>query len=88
MTGTGRVWGVSASSAPRVTTVVTPRSSIWSSSSAQNLRHRMFGSMPCMSTTSRVAPGGRHTDSRVVGHSTRRVTPSTIRTVGLVTWKS
>jgi hypothetical protein len=48
----------------------------------------MFGSMPCMSTTSRLAPGGRHTDIRVVGHSTRRVTPSTMRTVGRVTWKS
>ena len=57
MTGTGRVCGVSASSAPSVTTVVTPSCSMCSSSSAQNRRQRMFGSMPCMSTTSRLAPG-------------------------------
>jgi hypothetical protein len=88
VTGTGRVWGVSISSAPSVTTVVTPRASTWPSSSATNLRHLMFGSMPCTRITSAEEPGGLHTDSRVVGQSTLRVTPSTMRTVGRVTWKS
>ena len=58
------------------------------SSSSQNARQRMFGSMPCTSTTSKSAPGGRQYESRVVGHSIRRVTPSTSDTVGRLTWKS
>ena len=56
--GTGRVCGVSASRAPRITTFVTPSSSMNSRMSAQNVRQRIFGSMPCSSTTSRTAPGG------------------------------
>jgi len=79
------VWAVSASKAPKVTTVFTPSRSKWPSSSAQKVRQRMLGSMPRSSTTSRAEPGGRHTVSRVTGQSIRRVTPSTIRTVGRVT---
>jgi hypothetical protein len=48
----------------------------------------MLGSIPRIRTTSRPAPGGRATDTRVVGHSMRRLTPSTSDTVGRFTWKS
>ena len=46
LTWIGRVCGVSASRAPSVTTSSTPSSSAQASSSAQNWRHFMFGSMP------------------------------------------
>ena len=88
MTGIGRVCGVSDSSAPSSTTVCTPSSRMISRISSQKPRQRMLGSMPRISTTSWLAPGGRHTENRVVGHSTRRVTPSTSETVGRFTWKS
>src|ERR1700761_1916466 len=54
-TGTGRVCGVSASSAPRITTVSTLSLSATASSSAQKVRQRIFGSTPCISTMSRAA---------------------------------
>ena len=59
VTGIGRVCGVSASSAPRVITSSPPRSSQAASSSAQNCRQRMFGSMPRIRITSRSRSGGR-----------------------------
>ena len=48
----------------------------------------MFGSMPRTSTTSFGARAAGTTETRVVGHSIRRVTPSTSETVGRLTWKS
>ena len=45
--------GCRPSSAPRMTTVSTLSLSAMASSSAQNVRHRMLGSMPCISTMSR-----------------------------------
>ena len=59
VTGIGRVCGVSASSAPRVTTSSPPRSSQAASSSAQNWRQRMLGSMPRIRITSRSQARGR-----------------------------
>ncbi len=87
-TGTGRVCGLSASSAPRVTTSSTCNDSAAASSSSQKPRHRMLGSRPRSSTTSLSAPGGLQIDRRVVGQEIRRVTPSTNETIGRVTWKS
>ena len=58
VTGIGRVCGVSASSAPSVTTTLAPRSSTQASSSAQNERHFMLGSMPRTRMTSRSRSGG------------------------------
>ena len=79
----GRVCGTSASSAARQTTWSTSSSSANSVSSSQNARHRMFGSRPRTSTTSRSPTVA--IPSRVVGQSIRRVTPSTSRTVGRLT---
>ena len=53
-----------------------------------NERHRMLGSMPCSSTTSRGASGMRATDSRVVGQVTVRVPSSSSSIIGRLTWKS
>ena len=61
VTGIGRVCGVSASSAPRVTTSSPPSSSQAASSSAQNCRQRMLGSMPRIRITSRSRSGGEAT---------------------------
>ena len=84
LTWIGRVCGVSASSAPRVTTSSTPSSSAQASSSAQNWRHFMFGSMPRSSTTSRCEPGGRATYTWVEGHVIRRMPSSVVDTDGTV----
>ena len=88
VTGTGRVCGASASSAPSSTAVSTPSSSMIPTMSWQKDRQRMFGSMPWISTTSRSEPGSLASDIRVVGQLMRRVLPSTSSTVGRVTWKS
>jgi hypothetical protein len=82
------VYGTSASSAPSSTMRFTSR--LWHSSRtcSQNVRQRMLGSMPRISTTSRSLPGGLATVKRVVGHSMRRVSPSAMVTVGRLTWKS
>ena len=85
VTGTGRVCGESASSAPSVTIVSTPSSWAYARRSAQKPRQRMFGSIPCTRTRSRAVPGVRTTDKRVVGHSILRVTPSGSVTIGRVT---
>jgi hypothetical protein len=69
-------------------TFVTPSRSTYSSSSAQNERQRRFGSMPLTRTTCRPLPGSLAVESRVVCHSTRRVTPPASRISGRVTWKS
>ena len=58
------------------------------SSSAQNWRHFMFGSMPRSSTTSRCEPGGEATDSCVDGQVMRRMPSSVVPTRGRLTWKS
>lgn len=87
VTGTGRVWGASASSAPSSTTLRISSSSISPTSSRQNDRHRMLGSIPCSSTTS-LPFGSRAHDTRVVGQVMPRVSPSVISTMGRVTWKS
>ena len=88
LTGTGRVCGVSPSSAPRITTISTPSSWAKPRISLQNERQRMDGSMPRTSTRSRgLSPVTRTTDSRVVGQVILR-TPPSIHTVGRLTWKS
>src|SRR5665647_2912238 len=66
VTGIGRLCGTSASRAPRVTTVVTPRRSAVSSTSEQNRRHRMDGSMPWTSATTSPEPGRVAEDGRRV----------------------
>ena len=86
--GSDRVYGTSASSAPSSTTRFTSRLWHTSSTSSQNVRHRVLGSMPRISTTSWSAPGGLATANRVVGQSMRRVSPSMRVTVGRLTWKS
>ncbi|CAM5477617.1 hypothetical protein SVIOM74S_02625 [Streptomyces violarus] len=86
--GTGRVCGVSPSSAPRTTTGSTPSSWAKPSSSLQNDRHRIDGSIPRTSTRSRgLSPPTRTTDNLVVGHVILRTPPSS-NTVGRFTWKS
>ena len=88
LTGTGRVCGVSPSSAPRTTTISTPSSWAKPRISLQNERQRMLGSMPRTSTRSRgLSPPTRTTDSRVVGQVILRTPPSS-HTVGRLTWKS
>jgi hypothetical protein len=72
LTGTGRVCGLSASSAPSVTTSSTSRAAATASTSSQKPRQRMFGSCPRTSTTSRSLPGGLQTAKRVVGQVSRR----------------
>ena len=81
-TGTGRVCGVSASSAP---IVITSSDSYLRASStivSENARQRMFGSVP--STIRRSCDGDANTS--VTGHSSRRTSPSTSCTVGRVCW--
>jgi hypothetical protein len=82
------VYGTSASSAPSSTIRLTSR--LWQTSRtcSQNVRQRMLGSMPRISTTSRSVPGGLATMNRVVGHSILRVSPSVMVIVGRLTWKS
>ncbi len=87
-TGTGRVCGASASSAPSSTTSSTFSSANEATSSSLNARQRMLGSMPCTSTMSRPNPSGLATENRVVGQTRRSVRPSDISTTGRVTWKS
>ncbi len=88
VTGIGRVCGVSASSAPSVTTISTPSSSAKASSSWQKDFQRMLGSMPWTSTTSRCCSGSRATVTRVVGHSSSRAPEAPKAIVGRLTWKS
>nr|BFE71095.1 hypothetical protein GCM10020092_043960 [Actinoplanes digitatis] len=86
--GSGRVYGTSASRAPSSTIRLTSR--LWHTSRicSQNVRQRMLGSIPRISTTSRSVPGGLATLNRVVGHSILRASPSAMVMVGLLTWKS
>lgn len=88
LTGTGRLCGVSPSSAPRMTTSSTPSSCAKPSSSLQYERQRMLGSIPRTRTRSRgLGSVTRTTESRVVGQVIRRTPPSS-QTVGRLTWKS
>ena len=61
VTGTGRVCGMSESSAPRVTTVDTSSSAASPRISRTNCCHFMLGSMPCTRTMSRGYRGTRAT---------------------------
>jgi hypothetical protein len=71
-----------------MTTSSTPSSWAKPSSSLQNERQRIDGSMPLTSTRSRgFSPPTRTTDSRVVGQVILRTPPSS-HTVGRFTWKS
>ena len=88
LTGTGRVCGVSASRAPSVTTIWPPRSSAAASSSAQNCRHRMLGSMPRIKMTSRRRSGGLAIAIWVLGQVICRWPRSSVLTSGRLTWKS
>ncbi|KYG52812.1 hypothetical protein AWI43_26940 [Streptomyces sp. WAC04657] len=88
LTGTGRVCGVSPSSAPRITTISTPSSCAKASSSLQKERQRIEGSIPRTRTRSRgLSPPTRTTESLVVGQVIFR-TPLSRKTVGRFTWKS
>ena len=88
ITGTGRVCGESASSAPSSTTI-SARSSVKApTSSVQNRRQRMFGSIPWTRTTSRSTAFFAGVSSRVVGQTRLRVAPSVTSVTGRVTWKS
>ena len=53
----GRVWGMSVSSAPRVTTMSAPKDSATSTIRPQKVRHRSWGSVPVRMTTSWLVPG-------------------------------
>jgi len=86
--GMGRVCGTSASSAPIVTTVVTPSRSAMSSSSRQNVRQRIDGSIPCTRTTRRPLAGTVTAVTVVVGHVISRRPSSEVVTTGRLTWKS
>ena len=85
---TGRVCGMSASSAPSETTSSTPSSRAAAITVAEKPFQRRFGSAPDRNTTSRPAPSGEALSITSSGHSISRVRPSLIRTVGRVTWKS
>lgn len=88
LTGTGRVCGVSPSSAPSTTTISTPSSWANPRISLQNERQRIDGSMPRTRTRSRgLSPPIRTTESLVVGQVILRTPPSR-KTVGRLTWKS
>lgn len=43
--------------------------SAMATNSAQKVRQRMFGSTPCIRTTSRSLPGGRQCVMRIAGHT-------------------
>ena len=93
MTGTGRVCGESASSAPGRMTISAPRLVKPLTRSLQNPRQRMFGSMPRtrMMSAARCGPslGGLAPRERlVVGQTSRRVLPSLTSSTGRLTWKS
>jgi hypothetical protein len=57
-----------------------------STTADENVRHRMFGSTAVKKTTDR--PSGEASVNSPSGHSITRLTPSSSRTVGRVTWKS
>ena len=59
VTETGRVWGTSASSAPRVTTSWVPSASASSITILLNVRQRNEGSLPASRIRSRGALGTR-----------------------------
>ena len=86
-TGTGRVCGESASSAPTRMRSSTPSSVSPLISSSVNPRQRMFGSTPCTSTMSRESPvaDARARESRVVGQTSRSVFPATTSITGRLT---
>ena len=88
VTGTGRVCGESASSAPSSTTISTPSSVKDSTSSSQNARQRMLGSIPCTSTMSRSAASGWPRTAAWSARPGARSGPSDTSMTGRVTWKS
>ena len=88
MIGTGRVCGTSASRAPSVTTISTSSRSAASMTAPAKLRHFRFGSTPDTKTRSRSALGTSAVKIVLAGQSTSRASPSAIRIVGRVTWKS
>jgi hypothetical protein len=88
VTLTGRECGTSASRAPSVTTIWVPSTSARSTTSWQNVRQRMDGSLPDRRMRSRGARGTRAAKISSSGQSISRVRPSTIRTFGRVAWKS
>ena len=88
LTGTGRVCGVSASSAPSVTTSVTPASRASPSTVEQKCFQRKFGSGALNSSTSRSDERGRACHRVGVGQCSTRAPSSSGCTMGRVTWKS
>ena len=86
VTRTGRLWGTSANSAPRVSTISTLAHCATSITSEQNVRHRSWGSVPRTTMTSRpsgVRPARNSLDGQVIS----RAVP-TCATVGRVEEKS
>ena len=88
VTCTGRVWATSASRAPRVMTISTPRSRATEMTCSPNVRHRSWGSIPTSTTTSWRSPGSDAAENSFDGHTISRVRPSTNRTWGRVDEKS
>ena len=86
MTGTGRVWGVSESRAPRVMTIWTSSSAARPRISRTNCCHFMFGSMPCTSTMSRGKSGTLAMYSRVLGQVSCLRPSSPVPMCGRFTW--
>src|SRR4051812_12763841 len=84
---TGRLCGVSVSSAPKVIAISAPTAVATSSTAVQNVRHLSCGSTPCRKTTSRRPLGSGAAENWFVGQSMWR-TPSTSRTWGRVEVKS
>ena len=85
---TGRLCGTSASNAPSVITIPTPRSCAAVTTSSVKRRQRSDGSTPCSITRSPSAPGTGATENEFSGHSILRVLPSTSFTVGRTAVKS
>ncbi len=88
VTDTGRVWGTSARSAPRVTTSCAPSASTSSTINLANVRQRNEGSLPTTRMRSRGARGTRASNSSTAGQTISRVWPSTSLIRGRVAWKS
>src|SRR3984893_1720894 len=86
--GTGRVWGTSASRAPRVTTSCTPSASARSISWALKACQRMDGSTPCTSTRSRGALGAGASKTSTPGQVISRCPLRVKRMHGRLAWKS
>jgi hypothetical protein len=85
---TGRLCGTSASRAPSVITMRTPRSRAVVMTSSVKRRQWSEGSTPWSITRSPSAPGTGATQNEFSGHSISRMLPSVSFTVGRTAVKS